>query len=387
MRRKLLILGGYGNAGFLIARLLLQESDLGLIIAGRNIDRAQQAAKDLNREFHTDRMSSRQIDATDPQSLRNAFVGVDIVVSASSTLDHVGDVARSALEAGADHLDIHLSSPRKMAVLNALRQKIESGGRCFITDGGFHPGVPAAMIRYAALKFDALEVADISAVFKINWKKLTLSDSTISEFAGELMNFNPLVMTNKEWIKTGITQSREFDFGEPFGKQKCLPMFLEELRSLPDVNPSLHQAGFHVAGFNWMTDYVIMPAAFAAFSLLGDRVKKPVATLFGWGLKQFSKPPFGCVLELEAGGMKDGRYNVMRMRLSHDDAYVLTAVPVVACLLQYLNGRIRRSGLWLQANVVEPVRFFHDVERLGVTVAIDRNGGQTSPLPQTEVER
>jgi saccharopine dehydrogenase (NAD+, L-lysine-forming) len=43
MQKKVLILGGYGNTGFLIAKLRLQESDVQLVIAGRNLSRAQQA--------------------------------------------------------------------------------------------------------------------------------------------------------------------------------------------------------------------------------------------------------------------------------------------------------------------------------------------------------
>lgn len=55
------------------------------------------------------------------------------------------------------------------------------------------------------------------------------------------------------------------------------------------------------------------------------------------------------------------------MRLTENDAYVLTVVP---CLLQYLNGSIESSGLWFRANWVEPIQFFRDIERLGVTVSI-----------------
>ena len=208
MQQSILILGGYGNSGFLIARFLLQESDSQLVLAGRNLSRAQQATDELNRQFRGRRVSCKQVDAADTNSLIAALEGVKIVVVASSTTEFVDRVSTSALEVGADYLDVQLSTPAKLAVLNALREKIETKGNCFITDGGFHPGVPAAMVRYAATKFDTLEVANVSAAFQLNWQALQFSESTTSEFIDELKDLNPLVMKNKNWIK--IVESSYF---------------------------------------------------------------------------------------------------------------------------------------------------------------------------------
>ena len=163
------------------------------------------------------------------------------------------------------------------------------------------------------------------------------------------------------------------DFGADFGERSCTPMFLEELRSLPEQIPTLLETGFYIAGFNWMTDYVVMPTAFAAMKLFGDRAKEPMGKLFRWSLKHFSKPPFGAVIQLEAKGLKGNQNTRMHMRLNHDDAYVLTAVPVVATLLQCLNGDNRASGLWFQANFVEPIQFFQDMERMGVGMTVKSN--------------
>ncbi|MCU0486844.1 MAG: KR domain-containing protein [Anaerolineales bacterium] len=73
-----LILGGYGNTGSVLARFLLQETSLNLVLAGRNESRASAAAAELNRRFPGERVSGRQADASDPASLRRAFQEIDL---------------------------------------------------------------------------------------------------------------------------------------------------------------------------------------------------------------------------------------------------------------------------------------------------------------------
>jgi saccharopine dehydrogenase (NAD+, L-lysine-forming) len=87
-----------------------------------------------------------------------------------------------------------------------------------------------------------------------------------------------------------------------------------------------------------------------------------------WGLKSFSKPPYGTLLKLETLGQKAGQHLEMDLTISHEDGYQLTAIPAAACLLQYLDGSIRKPGLWLQGHVVEPERLLSDMQRMGIKV-------------------
>ena len=381
MAKTFLILGGYGNTGRLIARLLLQETDVDLVLAGRNLDRAAAEAAALNRVFGANRTSALRVDAADRRSLATAFAGVDFVVVASSTAEHVEHVARAAIDARIDYLDVQVSSS-KLATLRALQGEIERARLCFITDGGFHPGLPAALVRYAAGQFDRLDSANVGSVIKIDWNALDISPATIEELTGELLDFQMASYRDGRW-EHQWTGYQHFDFGPPFGRQPCAPMMLEEMRSLPDSIPSLRETGFFVGGFNWFTDWVAMPLGMVALKLAPQQALQPASRLLGWSLKTGSRPPYGTVLQLEASGQRQGQPATLRVRLAHADGYVLTAVPVVACLLQYLDGACSAPGLWLEAQVVEPVRLLHDMERMGIAVRIERK--TTAPQGDTTV--
>ena len=81
---------------------------------------------------------------------------------------------------------------------------------------------------------------------------------------------------------------------------------------------------------------------------------------------------------MEAHGQKEGKAKTMEVTLYHQDAYMFTTIPVAGCLLQYLDGSIRKAGLWTQANIVEPNRLMNDMERMGVHIQINEKTGNNA---------
>lgn len=102
----------------------------------------------------------------------------------------------------------------------------------------------------------------------------------------------------------------------------------------------------------------------------------PLGKMLWWGMMNLPKPPYRVELQVQATGLKNGdpstslraRPARVRASIAHADGYKLTAIPVFAFLLQYLDGSAKRPGLWMMGHLAEPVRLMKDMEKMGVLV-------------------
>jgi hypothetical protein len=82
--------------------------------------------------------------------------------------------------------------------------------------------------------------------------------------------------------------------------------------------------------------------------------------------EKFSKPPFGIVFQLDAEA-QNGEH--MQVRISYDDAYIATAIPLAACVTQMLGSDlISQSGVHLMGHFLKPGKFLEDISEMGMVV-------------------
>ncbi|MEL7119541.1 MAG: saccharopine dehydrogenase NADP-binding domain-containing protein [Bacteroidota bacterium] len=370
MKKNILILGGYGLAGKQIAVLLLrQKPDLNIVLAGRNLQKAEKEAERINTALATHNVSALQLDASDKAALKKAFKESDFIINAASAIDHTSIVVEAVLESGNDYIDTQLSSPNKLDVLYRNAEQFKEKDICFVTDGGFHPGLPAALIRYSALQMDEIQKGNVFVALKIKLAETGASKSAALEFVDELKHYSTLVYKEGAWKKQSFSKPYQFDFRESLGVANCLPMFMEEMKILVEQLPNIKETGFYMAGFNKILDNWLMPIIFMGIQIVPKKWAWPFVNLFLWGSK-FTKPPYGVKLVSECSGIKDKQEVNIRIEIVNSDEYLLTAAPVVACLLQILDGSIRKPGLWFQSNLVEPSRLLEDMEKMGVEYVV-----------------
>lgn len=365
----IVILGGYGNTGRLLARLLLVHTPCHLVLVGRHPERAEALVERLNEEAGALRVQAARADAADGESLRCLLTGKSWLIVASSTAHYTETVARTALAAGCNYFDLQVSA-EKVEVLRQMEGEIAASGLTFITDGGFHPGLPAVLIRFAAQEMPGIEEALVGSVIRIDWRAADVDQGTVTELLEEFADFRTLVFDRGAWQEQSVWRTVRMAFDRGFGEQSCIPMFLEELRPLPDEIPSLRSAGFFVGGFNWFVDWLVSPLAVVGMRLPSSAAHRALTGLMDWGLKRFSRPPYGTVLQLEARGPGA---EALRVAVYHEDGYALTAIPVAAALLQLREQR--KPGLHWQAHAVNPGRLLEDMVRLGASVQLTREKG------------
>lgn len=306
----ILILGGYGSTGKLLAKHLLLETQHQIIIAGRNLEKARAFVGELAKE----RLSARQVDAADPVSLKLGLDDIDFLLVASPTTHYTQSVVQAALEAGVDYLDVQISD-EKLKILKAHADEIKCKGLCFITEAGYHPGLPSAMVRYAAAQMDCIESA-LTAGY-LNMGNMTPYTEAVDELMECFLHYQAQVFKNGSWTKTGSYDIRKFNFGKEIGERSCYSMFFEELRDLPDRYPYLNDAGFYISSSGWLSDSISM-LVMLGLILAPKRGLRPMGKLMWWAMTKLSKPPYRVALLVDAKGQKNGNPLHLRCQIEHE---------------------------------------------------------------------
>jgi len=360
----ILLLGGYGEVGQCIAHLILKQTESGIVIAGRRKEKAEEFAEKLNQEFQGNRANACYADATNLQSLLKAFQNINLVLVLTTTPESLKQIGKAALVSGCDYMDI-LVSETSVRDLSELATSIEERKKVFITQGGFHPGLPSLFVRYAASYFDRYDKASIAMAMNARFK----TAEQAKEIIPMITDFQEEIFVDGNWKKASYKDSITVEMGDHFGKMNLYPFKMIEMRQVVE-KLNLKEAGVYISGFNWFVDYIVMPIIYIA-----EKVKKGFAThfllkLFVWGVNTFSSPTQGVVFMNLAEGMKDGKKITLRIHSELDDAYQFTAIAVVSCLKQYLDGNLP-TGLSMMGHAVDDKRFFEDLKKMGVKISIE----------------
>lgn len=241
MRRKVVILGGYGTFGSFISEELSHSADV--VVAGRNQAKGQKFAESLGAEFSL-------CDARDNASLRAAIKGANIVINASGPFfPNDYGIPRACLEENCHYID--LADNRAYVVNFHKLHDLAQDRQVFACTGAS----TAPAVTYALICELQRELTDIHSIqiYLSAGNKNKAGPSTfesILSYAGAPVH----IWDDGQWKRIMGWDLREhFRFPNPVGKrlvQVCDIPDLELFPQLFEVDGVIFRAGLELPIFN-----------------------------------------------------------------------------------------------------------------------------------------
>ena len=155
----ILITGGYGTVGRLVAADLAPDYPGRLVVAGRSAEKAEQLAAELGHGIR-----GRRIDVGDPASVEAALGGVSVVLSCIAQPEP--HLLGAAIARGLAYTDIapHLITRRPTEDMKA--EALRTGAR-IVLGAGLAPGISSLLARLGADRLGAVESVEVGVLLSV----------------------------------------------------------------------------------------------------------------------------------------------------------------------------------------------------------------------------
>ncbi|HUQ09357.1 MAG TPA: saccharopine dehydrogenase NADP-binding domain-containing protein [Steroidobacteraceae bacterium] len=238
---RVLILGGYGFFGRMIAEKLARAPGVDLLLAGRDLGKATALAYQLGLRAE----NARAVDAADPRlSSLLRKLGVHTVIHTAGPFQgQQYHVARAAIEARSHYLD--LADGRAFVTgIDALDTAARAAGVCVFSGVSSLPALSAAVIDQHLPHFKRLDSIAIGISSGAKLPGVATLRAVMS-YCGKRMR----VWENGAWSEAfGWLDRRTFDFPKPVGARLLGRCDVPDLTLLPQRYPGVRTVSFH-AGF------------------------------------------------------------------------------------------------------------------------------------------
>lgn len=354
--RRIVVLGGYGETGRRLCRLLAKTRGTQVVVAGRHSAEAERCAAVVRRQGAASAVAAARADVADLASLRAVLKEADLAVVAAPVDDHVTVLAEACLEAGCDLISL-LSSNHAGVAFASLSPRVVEAGRRFTTHAGLCPGLPSLLARAIKLRFPETRAVRIGV--SIRSRGYTRPE--------QLFGFVDAAAEAQPSVRRRV----RIDYGPPVGHRTSVPFDLPELS---DLSPQLGLASLScfAATPSWLAHHVVKTTVRGLYGLRWGLGRRFVAGLL---LKAGNRPTVAPGATVAGEGWPDegqaGEGTVLR--ISHHDVFDLTAAVVSACVREHLrteSGAI--TGVHMMGHLLDPETVTAALREAGIAVTATR---------------
>ncbi len=348
---RVLIPGGYGAVGSIIASLLSKNENIIPVVAGRSKDQAKKRAEKLGCQWTT-------VDLEDKDSIQEALNEIDIIINCYiPSADFNTYLPEMAAEQGIHYLDVAAFNGYNERVVG-LHKIAAKSGALLITALGLFPGAPGLILGGNRDYFDQVDCADIFFTSGSNMDNLT---PLALQGIGYLMQVPPKKWENGKWTKPQGKARREY-ISKPFNKQITFYPYMVtfDLLKIPEIVKINHINMWS------MSESMFLGMALVLGLKLGFAKTIKKATTFLRLLRYLGRNKNeDYSLRVISQGTRDAKKYERVVEMNAPEEHLTAIVPAIICE-QIIDGDIKKVGAYTGAEVVKTRRFSDSLKNAGI---------------------
>ena len=196
---RILIVGGYGAFGARIAERLAREDDIEIVIAGRSLDKAREAA-DAFRPRAVASVHHAAIDAEAVTAGDLVRLGTDVVINASGPFQAQDyRLVRACIAANSHYIDL-ADARGYVTGIAALDIEAKAAGVLAVSGASTVPGLSSAVVKEFEGEFGELESLDLGIAPGNSFDPGEATTASILSYVGKpIPSLNPPNLTMVGW--------------------------------------------------------------------------------------------------------------------------------------------------------------------------------------------
>jgi len=388
---KILALGGAGHVGSMVVDLLINHSNVDIIIGDANVRRMAKLS-----EKYGNRISTTLVNADDDKELIKLMGSADLVISTIGPYyKYATKLIKAAIAAKTNFIDVDDDSDATKDSLD-LDEAAKIAGVSVVIGCGATPGTSNLMAKAGADKLD--KVDDI----RIYWAQSgtdPAGNASIMHWFHIISEEVPQYIDGNWVMVKGFTGAEWFDF-PILGRQETLytghaepislPRYIKGVKnvtikgsvfppSMLDIYKVLNNIGLGSdSDISLRNDFNIpvreltvkmlrnMPRLSPDFFLNIYNEKKAMEEKANWG-------NIAGVVSVVVTGEKAGKKMTCRYDGICDDVNTITAAPLTAGALMMLNGTVKKKGVMAPEGALEWAPFLNHFNRLGISITLQQS--------------
>ncbi|WP_036487722.1 saccharopine dehydrogenase family protein [Myxosarcina sp. GI1] len=333
MTAKVLVIGGCGRIGNMVARDIVTHTNATVIVTSRS----HQTVKPP--------FELQILDIADTEKLTEAIASVDLVVHCAGPFRHRdGKVLKIAIDRGVNYLDVSDRSSFYRQVITEHERAKERGVTAILNTGIF-PGISNSMVRQGVEQFEQPQKIHLSYIVAgSGGAGLTVMRTT---FLGLKEKFKALI--NGEWRETlPYTEREVIEFPPPHGKAGVywfempetytfadsfpVDTVITKFGSVPDLYNHLTWITAHIFPSPWVES----PKGVEFFSRVSYLMTAVSDKLSG----------IGVAMRAEITGIEGGKTKTHCLTMVHDNTAIAAGIGTGTVAELVLSGRLKQPGVY-----------------------------------------